>query len=164
MRRLLYLFIGVFACCVAGSVLFSCGEPVDSTTPRSVALFTFDSLSVKKDTGSVTKKLDSLTVIALNTVIGDSVIKGKTASVSFASVPLSYTKTETAVVFKFIKNVSDTIWITHTNTPHFISMDAGIAMYYHIDNVRYTSHAIDSVSIINPEVDTNEKDNIRLHF
>lgn len=157
MKRLLYLFIGVFICCAAGSTLFSCGEPVESTTSRSVAQFTFDS-------ASVTKKLDSLTVVALNTVIGDSVITEKTASVSSASVPLSYTKTETTVVFKFIKNVNDTIWITHTNTPHFISMDAGIAMYYHIDNVRHTSHAIDSVSIINPEVDTNEKNNIRLHF
>lgn len=161
MKHLLkLLFLGVFLCSAGGFALIACGETTDcSLSGRPSPRFNFINDSTMKE-----KALDSLTVIALNTVQGDSVVLNKSAKVSSATLPLSYAGSKTVFVFKYPKNVSDTIWVTHTNTAHFLSMECGITMFHRIDNVKHTFHAIDSVAIINSGVDVNEKENIRVFY
>lgn len=69
MRHLLkLLFFTVFTCC-AVSLFMACDEASESSVGRLSPLFKF----VKKGTLKE-KSFDSLTVIALNTVQGDSII------------------------------------------------------------------------------------------
>jgi hypothetical protein len=161
MKHLLkLLFLGVLLCGAIVPALIACGETTDcSLTGRPSPRFNFVNDSTMK-----VKKLDSLSVIALNTIIGDSIILNNEKSASSATIPLSYTKSKTVFVFKYSKSVSDTIWVTHTNTEHFLSIECGMTMYYKIDSVKHTFHAIDSVAIINSGVDVNEKENIRVFY
>jgi hypothetical protein len=58
----------------------------------------------------------------------------------------------------------DSIFVTHANIPHFLSMDCGTGMYHTIEAVSSTHNAIDSLSIVNPNVDYETKENIKLYF
>ncbi|BEG99171.1 DUF6452 family protein [Bacteroides sedimenti] len=158
-RKLKYLSVVALLCSVIGLALTACDETKCSTSGRPSPQFNF----VEKST---LKKIafDTLTVVALNAIHGDSVILNKATKVSGATLPLSYSSNQTTLVFNYSKSLSDTIWITHTNTEHFLSMDCGIIMYHQIKDVKCTSHVIDSVAIINSEVDINEKENIRLFY
>jgi len=159
MRHLLkLLFFTVFTCC-AVSFFMACDEASESSVGRLSPLFNFVTKSTLKE-----KSFDSLTVVALNTVRGDSIIIDNEKNVTSATLPLSYVKNKTALVFKYSKDTIDTVWVTHTNTEHFISMDRGVAMFYHIDKVEHTKHLIDSIAIVNSEVNINEKENIRIYY
>ena len=163
MRHLLkLLFFTVFTCC-AVSLFMACDEASESSVGRLSPLFKFVTHSALKDTLKE-KSFDSLTVVALNTVHGDSIIIDNEKKVTSANLPLSYVKNKTVLVFKYSKDTIDTIWVTHTNTERFISMDRGIAMFYHIDKVEHTKHLIDSIAIVNSEVNINEKENIRIYY
>ena len=161
MKHLLkLLFLGVFLCSAGGFALLACGETTDcSLSGRPSPLFNFMDKSTLK-----VKKLDSLTVVALNTVRGDSIVLNKTANVSSATLPLSYANTKTVLVFKYPKKVVDTIWVTHVNTEHFLSMECGITMFHNIEKVECTHNLINSIAIINSGVNTNEKENIRVFY
>ncbi len=153
------LLFGLFLCSTIGWALIACGETDCSLSGRPSPVFNF----MNKDTLKA-KSLDSLTVIALNTVQGDSIILNDSKKVSTATLPLSYVDTETIMVFQYSNILSDTLWITHANIPHFLSMDCGTTMYHQINEVKHTSYRIDSIAIINPEVDINEKENIRIFY
>ena len=160
MKHLLkFLFLGVFICSAIGLILTACGETTDcSLTGRPSLRFNFGDSTLNA------KKPDTLTVVALNTVVGDSVILNKQVKATYAILPLSYVYSETVFVFKYSKTLCDTIWVTHTNIEHFLSMNCGVVMYYKIESIKHTKNAIDSVAIINSGVDTNEKENIRVFY
>jgi len=161
MKHLLkLLFLGVLLCSAIGLTLTACGETEDcSLSGRPSPRFNFIVKSTLK-----TKSLDSLTVVALNTVKGDSIILNNSKKVTYASLPLSYVDTKTAMVFKYSESLSDTLWITHANIAHFLSMECGITMFYQVEKVEHTSNLIDSIAIINSGVETNEKENIRVYY
>lgn len=160
MKHLLrLLFVGTSLCGVIGLVFTACEDTKCSTTGRPSPQFNFvEKSSLKKIA------FDTLTVVALNAVHGDSVILNKATKVSGVTLPLSYSNNQTAMVFSYSKNLSDTLWITHANIEHFLSVDCGITMYHQIEKVVHTSHLIDSIAIINSGVDINEKENIRVYY
>jgi len=161
MKNLLkFLFLGIFLCSVIGLTLTACEEADDcSLTGRPSPRFSFVDKGTPKDTA-----FDTLTVVALNTIQGDSVILNKLTGASYAALPLSYVNTKTAMIFEYSNGLRDTLWITHTNIEHFLSMDCGITMYHQIDKVEHTKIQIDSIVIINSRVDINEKENIRVYY
>ena len=113
--------------------------------------------------------LDSLTVTAAGT---DSIVANRLAQVTVFSLPLRYAvdSTElvavdsTELVFHYVKKVTDTVVIRHTNKPYFISMDCGYQMQQSITSIRYTRHNIDSIYIANPEANINGTKNLEIFY
>lgn len=67
--------------------------------------------------------------------------------------------------------VTDTLYIDHTNNPHFEAIDCPAAIFHTITDTRLAPHSdatfpiiIDSVSIRRHQVDYNDVENIRLYL
>ena len=104
---------------------------------------------------------DSLTVTAFDT---DSVLVNRERGIDHVTLPLSYSASTTTFVLHYSRFLRDTITVMHTNHPHFISIDCGISMFYHLDGLEHTSILLDSIQLIDPDIDDNEKNNYRIYY
>lgn len=138
-------------------MVWSCSESDCSLNGQSSIRFVF----VNSRNGAVVSLFDSLTVTALST---DSVLLNRERGINHITLPLNYTGETTTFVLHYTRFLRDTLRITHENYPHFISLDCGISMYYQLKDISYTTMLIDSVRLINPEIDDNEKDNYRIYY
>lgn len=154
-----HLFGGLLVVITSCFAFISCDEADNVMAGRSHLYCSFwDGTKLKPAT------LDSLTLVAVNTVKGDSILKNNVKTVANFTAPLALANKQTVFVLKYTRALRDTLWINHSNTEHFVSMSAGIAVYHNIESVKHTSHAIKEIQIINPRVDTNEKENIRILY
>lgn len=96
--------------------------------------------------------------VTVTTTGVDSVLINQESNMQLMQLPLSYTNTEDTFIVHLSETLFDTIYVTHQNIPHFISMECGTGMYHHIDAVRCAHRIFDSITIVNPDVtyDTNE--------
>ena len=96
--------------------------------------------------------------VTVTTTGADSVLINQENNMQLMQLPLSYTNTEDTFIVHLSETLFDTIYVTHQNIPHFISMECGTGMYHHIDAVRCAHRIFDSITIVNPDVtyDTNE--------
>ncbi|MEG1839055.1 MAG: DUF6452 family protein [Bacteroidaceae bacterium] len=143
--------------------LVGCSESDCPLQTRPMVRFNF--YDVNNPTKAIAFK-DSLSVITTNTVTtqGDSILINKETGASKVVVPLSYVNQETTYILKYSKTLSDTLWVSHVNTEHFISIECGMTVYSHIQSIKSTFHLIESVSVRNPEIDNNEKENIQIFY
>lgn len=102
----------------------------------------------------------TVTVTAAGT---DSILINQESNMNSMQLPLSYTNMEDTFVVRFSELLFDTIFVTHQNIPHFISMDCGTGMYHHIENVRCTRRVFDSVQIVNPDITYDAKEHIKIY-
>ena len=65
----------------------------------------------------------------------------------------------------------DTLFLSHETKPHFENIDCPAAVFHKIQNVRWTSHllremplTIDSVALINPNVNYDDTENLRVYL
>ncbi len=94
----------------------------------------------------------------------DSILINQQSGMNTMRLPLCYTNAEDTFVVHYNETMSDSIFVVHQNIPHFISMDCGMGMYHHIDAVRSTNYAIDSIRISSPEVTYDAKEHIRIYY
>lgn len=59
---------------------------------------------------------------------------------------------------------TDTLFISHRNKPYFTNLDCSTMMFYELTSTTATRHRLDSIQIINPNIDNNEKENIKIYF
>ncbi len=104
---------------------------------------------------------NTITVTAAGT---DSILVNSESSATQLELPLSYTNETDTFVMQYTSIMLDSIFVRHTNIPHFLSMDCGLGMYYHLDSVWSTHNAIDSIKIINPDIDYDEAEHIKIWF
>ena len=43
-------------------------------------------------------------------------------------------------------------------------MDCGISMFYTLKEVQYTTYLLDSITLVNPDINDNEKDNYHIYY
>ena len=67
------------------------------------------------------------------------------------------------------QQATDTLFLTHTPSPHFESLDCPPAVFHTLTSVRATSHSlgqmpltIDSVSVVRSSVNYDDIENIRI--
>ncbi len=101
--------------------------------------------------GSVTTLPDTLTISTARADGTDSVFINHQVGTDSFSLPMSYGR-EVDELFVQTNSTLDTLWVTKTNTPHFESVDCGVAYFHVITGVRYTRHAIDSIAINHKDV------------
>jgi len=135
---------------------FSCssGACVDETVP-SVKAVIFSS-----STGKVVS-CDSIIVTAPG-VNGDTVLV-KEKSVSNFIFTLDPSNTVSRMVFK-LNNIKDTVTITYTTSPYFVSDACGYTFCHSITGITSTDNIIDSIKLADKSVTTNVKSNLRLYY
>ncbi len=163
MKKLPILFCMLI---LSGLVVSSCD--VENCSTNTLAYLHF---SLVDQDGKSFNTSDTITIIGETTVndtlVSDTLINQETGASSF-SLLLSYND-YTRFVFAYTSLErqyigTDTIRIDHRNIPYFTSLDCGTMMFYEITQVQYTHHRLDSLTITNPNIDNNEKENIKLYF
>lgn len=98
---------------------------------------------------------------------GDSVVLNQKRNPSDVLFPLSYTHETDTLILTYSSGgatASDSIYISHTNTPTLVSVDCGTAMFHTITAVSATRHVIDSLILKSPEVNYDERENIQIIY
>ncbi len=152
MRRLFFIPMA----CLALTALFSCGNSDCVLTNTSYTVFGFYNQEDKAVSMSGT-----VSVTAAGT---DSVLINQESNPSQFQLPLSYTSLVDTFVIHYTELMVDSVFVTHENVPHFLSMDCGTGMYHNLQEVRSTNNAIDSIKIVNSEVTYNATENIKIYF
>lgn len=80
------------------------------------------------------------------------------------SLPMSYTQECDTVVFHYEDNLCDSLYITHTNTPYYQSMECGTLMYHQLEGIKHTNIWIENTTIVNKNVNFNGDENIKIYF
>jgi len=79
-------------------------------------------------------------------------------------LPFSFTAVRDTFFFHYSARLSDTVWVEHQNLPYFSSMDCGTVMHHKIVGITSTTHLIDSVQVVTPEVTNMLKENVKIYF
>lgn len=156
--RNIYLFALVF--------LSACTQTENCTQEKNVLMQvgfykkTMDSTTKIYSKSALT--IDSIWVMGLGT---DSLLYNKETSIKSINIPLKKTIEQTDYIVRF-NNTTDTISIFHTNNDrYYISLECGCVVAHSIDEIVSTGHFIDSVSIINRDINTTNAENIQIyHF
>lgn len=144
--------------------LFSC-DSIDCTINNVVSLTIafYDS-----DTKKEVQISDTLNVTAEGT---DSLLYNRGIKVKNITVPMSYWLAADTLNLDFYNVDTDThhpvtLQIDKTNVPHYESPDCPTTMFHQIQNVKYTSttNYVDSVIVVNPFVNYNAQENIRIYL
>ena len=108
--------------------------------------------------------------VSLNGLGRDSLLYDSTYT-STLSIPLqkldtisSFVLTTTIQVDTNYVTTVDTIDFYHTNTEEFISIECGCIVKNSITGVAQTTHRIDSIVVVSPEVNLQSKNNIKIYL
>ena len=58
----------------------------------------------------------------------------------------------------------DTFRVVYTSQLHNVSTECGTITIYHISNMLYTKHTLDSIAVIEPDVSNTTGQNLKLYF
>lgn len=142
-------------------ILTGCGgEPECPLTTVALARFQF---------------LDSKTHAAVSfnnapTVTGIAMIDGSldidtvfNKAQNYMSVPLSYTP-QTTYVIHYTETMRDSIILNHKNIPFVNDIECPAMMQYEVESIRYTTNALDSVTLVNPVITNEERVNFNIYY
>jgi hypothetical protein len=156
-----YLFRSLLTCVIA-IALSSCSSTDCPLNNIVQCHYTFYS-STSKQAVSYT---DTLTVIA-----ADSIILNKLVNSQSFSLPMSYIMEEDTLIFLFKsseKTDNNQVIVSHTNTPHFVSLECGTSYFHQIMNISFQSNTpssvIDSIVVSNRDVNYGQNENIRIYL
>ena len=156
MKRIIFLLsIGLII------LLYGCGgEPECPLNYTSLARFEF----LDSKTHAPVNLTNRANVTGLATI--DGKLKEETVfnqAESYMSVPLSYTD-RTTYVIHYTETMRDTIELKHQNIPFVSDIECPAIMYFDVEEVRYTTNALDSVKLVNPEITNEEKINFYIYY
>lgn len=101
------------------------------------------------------------------TIVLDSLLEqtlyNKESGLGSLSLPLSY-GSRTTYVIHYTQRLRDTIVVTHRNIPFISDIECGTMMFYEVEEVKYTTKSLDSVVIVNPNIDNEEKKNFYIYY
>ena len=139
MKKLLTI---LFSLCMVCCLMPSCGESDCSLSTTSYARFDF---------------LDSKTHKTVSLVNGATI----TGIVTIADTMLTDTLLNQA---HYSETLRDTIQLTHKNIPFVSDIECGSMMFYKVEQVAYTTNVLDSVTLVNPDINNEEKKNFNIYY
>jgi len=156
-----YLFFVIIV--TLAQFLFSCTTDDECRTDKTVEVdIAFKQKSLNATTGVysiVSLSIDSLWVQGLD---NDSLIYNNKKSVTSISLPLKKFSQQTDYIFRF-NDVTDTLTVLYTtNENYYLSLECGCIAIHNISEVVSTQHFIDSISIINPDVNNTTTTHIQI--
>jgi len=151
MRNWFYLLIGVFFI----FIIHACEDTPCNQTMESLVggqFFSLDTNNAKTDT--IIPYLAVFSPEQPDTMFADS-------SLNSVKLSLSPEKDETELVFAF-SSARDTLIFRYTREFILVSQDCGFQTVYNIDTVISTKKSIDSLSLVNPIVNIDEKQHLEI--
>ena len=82
---------------------------------------------------------------------------------NYMSVPLSYTD-KTTYVIHYTETMRDTIEVKHKNIPFVSDVECPSLMFFEVENIRYTTNALDSIKLVNPKITNEERINFNIYY
>ena len=82
---------------------------------------------------------------------------------NYMTLPLSYTH-RTTYVMHYTELMRDTIEVTHRNIPFVSDIECPAMMKYEVQEVKYTTNALDSVKTVNPQITHEETTNFYIYY
>lgn len=108
---------------------------------------------------------DTLTVTAGGT---DSVLINRLYNASQMELPMSYFAEVDTLSLRFTDAENlvgfDTIWVSKYNYEHYESPGCPTAMFHYVSGVRSTHRFIDTVTVVNPNVNYYASENFKIIF
>jgi hypothetical protein len=137
---------------------------LQSCTPGTCFEETKSSVKISFYSSTTRKALppDSITVSGLER---DSLIYFRAAKVQPALLQLNAATTSSSFIL-MINGVTDTIKITYSSYPHFISKECGYTFYQHLDTITPVGnfHIIKSIDYINRTITNLNIENIQIYY
>ena len=93
----------------------------------------------------------------------DSLIYKKEPDVTMAFLPLNASADSCRFIFK-INGISDTVTFIYSSYPHLISKVCGYTFYHKIETPRYTGNIIDTITIRQNTITTDNEENILIYY
>lgn len=151
-----------------GMMFQSCKEiecPLDNVVAMTVGLY-------HAENDQSLTLADTLTVKAAGT---DSILLNRAMGLSSFLLPVRQTSTSDTLLLCFSNSKNqkaiDTIFVAHTNEPHFESVDCPPAVFHTIRSVAWTSHplsqmplTIDSVAVVRTKVNYDDVENLKVYL
>ncbi len=95
----------------------------------------------------------------------DTVLLNKSNTLSSVKLPMSYSHTSDTLVLHYGSILAkDTIIVQHTPYPYVEMPECGSYMFHVLTGIRSTEAGIDRVEIVNPNVNYEGQENIRIYF
>lgn len=132
--------------------------------------FAATGIHIVNQNGNAVAYTDTLSVIGMtrskaasgeDVWIKDTLINKQTETKTL-SIPLSYGNF-TDFILQWYGKPADTLHIEQRNIPYYMSNECGTMMFHEIVTLRSTTYMLDSVKVINAQIDNNEKENIRIY-
>ncbi len=155
----IYIFLTamIFAACSSSD---ECREETDVYMQAGFYTKTLSPTTNKYSTTSLS--IDSLWVNGLGI---DSFLYRDKKSIKAIQVSLKKTEMQSDFIVRF-NDITDTISVFYQNNDrYYLSLECGCIVVHKIDEVVSTNHFIDSISIINRDINTANAENIQIyHF
>lgn len=158
-RVLLYLlFIG-------GSLATAVSCDSTSCPLNNTVYSTYGFYAIMNGNEEAVQIQDTLTVKASGT---DSILINRLTGQNKIELPVSYNAPTDTLCFEFINtnglSRTDTIWLDKENYPHYESPECPASMFHVVTSIRYTRNLIDSVLVVNPNLNYNASENFKIYF
>ncbi len=156
MKKTIIGLIAIISC-----LLYGCGGEAECPL-NYVSLARFDFLDSKMH--APVKITHGATITG--TIWMDGTAKTDTVfnqAESYMSVPLSYTD-RTTYVIHYSETMRDTIELKHKNIPFVSDIECPAMMFFEVEDVRYTTNALDSVKLVNPKITNEERINFYIYY
>jgi len=107
--------------------------------------------------------VDSLTIVGIDSLgqLIDSVLYNNSKNISSVKLPLNKFSKESKFLL-ILNDELDTITIHYTNHLQYLSFECGSIITHTIDTVYATSHFIDSLTIVEPDITTLDVENLQI--
>ena len=100
---------------------------------------------------------DTLWVFTERSDGNDTLLLNRGVGIKSFSLPVSYSHPEDVLLFVVADTSGvytlDTVWVKKDDIPHFESVDCSAHFFHRLTAVRSTHEGIDSITIVNPNVD-----------
>ena len=70
----------------------------------------------------------------------------------------------TTYVIHYTETMRDTIEVKHRNIPFASDIECPVMMFYEVENLRYTTNALDSIQLVNPKITNEETINFNIYY
>ena len=140
------------------SLLFSCKESACNLTTKSVLKIGF--YTIKNNTETLTP-FDSLTIYGIGKE--GNLLYNASSNINSVFIPLSQNQDISSFVIN-TKGTLDTLSISYTRHLQLVSKECGFSTIFEISNVNLSKNRFNSFKIINPTIDTEYEENIRIYF
>lgn len=94
----------------------------------------------------------------------DSIVVNHIQGTKQLTLPMSYTQECDTVILSYSNDVTDTLYVRHSNIPFYQSMECGVIMHHKLLGTSHTDNFIDSVAITNADINFGNNENIKIYF